>query len=129
MELGALLCVGSERVPPCFALASPSRGYLCGGCEFLLCDLLYRRVGDVGLFDSPFADNDLPSRLCRLGLSGLAYVFIAVLLPKWSNYTIRQTLVKLDDGAQATQLVKVPNAELKAWDATHDEHGAVIASL
>jgi len=61
-------------------------------------------------------------------VSGLAYVFFAVLLPKWGNYTIRQSLEELDDGAMATGLVKVPNAELEAWDATHDEHGAVIAN-
>lgn len=79
-------------------------------------------------FDSHFADNDPPSRLCRLAASGLVHVFVSVLLPKYGNYTIRQSLEKLDDGAQATQLVKVSNAELEAWDATHDEHGAVIAN-
>jgi hypothetical protein len=62
-----------------------------------------------------------------LAVSGLAYVFVVLLLPKWGNYTIRQFLEKLPDGAQATRLVKVPNAELADWDATHNEHGEFIA--
>ena len=61
-----------------------------------------------------------------LAVCGLAYVFAILLLPKWGNYSIRQFLEKLPDGAQATRLVKVPNAELAKWDATHDEHGDVV---
>ena len=61
-----------------------------------------------------------------LAVSGIAYVFIIILLPKWGNYTIRQKLERLPDGAQANSLVKVPNSELAEWDATHDEHGDEI---
>ena len=41
-----------------------------------------------------------------LAVCGLAYVFAILLLPKWGNYSIRQFLEKLPDGAQATRLVK-----------------------
>lgn len=64
--------------------------------------------------------------LRRLAVSGLAYVFYILVLPKWGNYSIRQFLEKLPDGAQATKLVKVPNSELAEWDATHDKHGDFI---
>ncbi|KAF8183980.1 high affinity methionine permease [Pholiota molesta] len=80
-------------------------------------------AGDVSFFYATYCIVGLGI----LAVSGLAYVFVVLLLPKWGNYTIRQFLEKLPDGAQATRLVKVPNAELADWDATHNEHGEVIA--
>jgi hypothetical protein len=61
-----------------------------------------------------------------LAVSGIVYVLVIVLLPKWGGYTIRQLLERLPDGAQANRLVKVPNDQVAEWDATHDEHGDII---
>jgi hypothetical protein len=60
-------------------------------------------------------------------LCALYYYFWAILLPTWKNYTIRQEFVTLEGGAQALQLRKVPNAELAAWDASHDAAGHLIS--
>ncbi|KDR71229.1 hypothetical protein GALMADRAFT_159475 [Galerina marginata CBS 339.88] len=81
------------------------------------------RGGDVSFFYATFCIVGLGI----LGISGLVYVVVVLLLPKRGNYTIRQLLERLPDGAQATRLVKVPNSELAEWDATHDEHGDVIS--
>jgi hypothetical protein len=61
-----------------------------------------------------------------LALSGLAYLLWIVVLPRLGGYHVRQVVDVLDDGAQALRVVKVPNSEIAHWDATHDEHGAVI---
>ncbi|KAF2811971.1 high affinity methionine permease [Mytilinidion resinicola] len=54
------------------------------------------------------------------------YVWIHV-LPKFGKYEIRQTVLVLDEsGATTHQLVRVPNAELAAWDAEHDVVGRVV---
>ncbi|KAF9484383.1 high affinity methionine permease [Pholiota conissans] len=79
--------------------------------------------GDVSFFYATYCIVGLGI----LAISGLAYVLVVLVLPRWGNYSIRQFLEKLPDGAQATRLVKVPNAELAEWDATHNEHGEVIA--
>jgi len=42
------------------------------------------------------------------------------------KYSLRQEFVTLEGGAQALQLRKVPNAELAAWDASHDAAGHLI---
>jgi hypothetical protein len=55
------------------------------------------------------------------------YYLWAILLPSWKNYTIRQEFVTLEGGAQALQLKKIPNAELAAWDASHDAAGHLIS--
>ncbi|TFK25641.1 high affinity methionine permease [Coprinopsis marcescibilis] len=79
-------------------------------------------AGDVSFFYATY---------CIVGLAILAissgvYALIIVILPKYGNYTIRQLLEKLPDGAQTNRLIKVPNAELVEWDANHDEQGNVI---
>lgn len=79
-------------------------------------------AGDVSFFYATY----MIVGLGFLAVSGIVYVFVIILLPKWGGYTIRQQLEKLDDGAQANRLVKVPNDKLAEWDATHDEHGDVI---
>lgn len=61
-----------------------------------------------------------------LALSGIAYVIYIQILPKLKGYTLRQLTERLDDGAAANTLVKIPNSELTEWDAIHDEHGEVI---
>lgn len=57
-----------------------------------------------------------------------AYYYLwAILLPQWRNYSLRQEFVTLEGGAQALQLRKVPNAEIAAWDASHDAAGHLIS--
>ena len=47
--------------------------------------------------------------------------------PYFGGYTIRQETIYLDDeGANTHRLVKVPDSEVAAWDATHDPTGRVI---
>ncbi|KAH9481473.1 High-affinity methionine permease [Psilocybe cubensis] len=79
-------------------------------------------AGDVSFFYATYCIVGL----AILGISGFAYVLIIQVLPKLGNYSIRQLLERLPDGAQTTVLVKVPNDELAHWDATHDKHGDVI---
>lgn len=64
-----------------------------------------------------------------IALSGIYYVFWVKLLPKWGNYTIRQTIVALEDGSVTNKLVKVPNDELSEWDAEHDATGKFAQSI
>lgn len=48
-------------------------------------------------------------------------------LPYLSKYTVRQKTIVLDDEVTNThRLVKVPNDEVAAWDATHDPTGKPI---
>ncbi|KAG5354131.1 hypothetical protein C0989_007492 [Termitomyces sp. Mn162] len=78
--------------------------------------------GDVSFFYATY---------CLVGIgilvmSGIAYLLRINVLPKLGGYAIRQSVEKLDDGAIINKLVKVPNAEVENWDATHDKHGEVI---
>lgn len=70
-------------------------------------------------------DAILTSSMGSLAISGLAYVVWIQIIPKVKGYTIRQLTEKLDDGAQANKLMRIPNSELAEWDATHDEHGEI----
>ena len=56
-------------------------------------------------------------------LCGLYYVIWAVYLPKWKGYKLRPEIIEIGDGAQAHKIVRVPNAQLEEWDATHDASG------
>jgi hypothetical protein len=56
------------------------------------------------------------------------YYLWAILLPQWRNYSLRQEFVSLDGGAQTLQLRKVPNADIAAWDASHDAAGHLTRS-
>lgn len=60
-------------------------------------------------------------------ICGVYYYFWMHLLPKWRGYTIRSQVLDIDGdtGANTHRLVRVPNAELAEWDATHDELGRV----
>lgn len=49
-------------------------------------------------------------------------------IPKLRGYEIRQEILELDDGAQSQTLIKVPVAELEAWDASHDHSGRRLVS-
>ncbi|EAU85304.1 high affinity methionine permease [Coprinopsis cinerea okayama7 len=79
-------------------------------------------AGDVSFFYATYCIVGL----AILGVSGAVYALVIIILPKYGNYTIRQLLERLPDGAQTNRLVKVPNDQLAEWDATHDEHGDVI---
>ncbi|KAE9976711.1 hypothetical protein EG328_002426 [Venturia inaequalis] len=68
---------------------------------------------------------------CAVGLAILAvcgiyyYVWIH-LLPRFGHYQVRQAVVVLEDGAVMNTLTKVPDAEVEAWDASHDVTGRVL---
>ncbi|PPQ77115.1 hypothetical protein CVT25_010809 [Psilocybe cyanescens] len=79
-------------------------------------------AGDVSFFYATYCIVGL----AILAVSGLAYIVAIHVLPKLGNYSIRQLLERLPDGAQTTILVRVPNGEVAQWDATHDKHGDVL---
>ncbi|RDB26216.1 High-affinity methionine permease [Hypsizygus marmoreus] len=79
-------------------------------------------AGDVSFFYATYCIVGIGI----LAIAGFAYVIWIQILPKVKGYEIRQLTEKLEDGAQANKLVKVPLAEVAEWDATHDEHGEVI---
>lgn len=64
-----------------------------------------------------------PHTVCSLAVSAIAYFVWIVVLPKYGKYAVRQVVDHQDDGAQNLRVVKVPLAELEAWDATHNDHG------
>jgi hypothetical protein len=59
------------------------------------------------------------------------YYFIwTYVLPHIGKYTIRQETIVLDnEGTNTHRLVKVPNHELAAWDATHDATGKAVGEV
>lgn len=60
----------------------------------------------------------------RLAVCGFYHTLWIHILPRFGKYTIRQELITLDDeSAKVHRLVKVPNAELEAWDTEHDVLG------
>ncbi|KAG6918648.1 hypothetical protein DXG01_012767 [Tephrocybe rancida] len=78
--------------------------------------------GDVSFFYATY---------CIVGIgilviAGFAYLLWIHILPKLGGYAIRQLVEQLDDGAVTNRLIKVPNAELAEWDATHDEQGEIV---
>jgi hypothetical protein len=49
------------------------------------------------------------------------------ILPYFGKYTVRQETITLDDeGTNTHRLVKVPNHEVAAWDASHDATGRAL---
>jgi hypothetical protein len=46
-----------------------------------------------------------------------------LLIPKWGNYQLRQTIFRDDNGTAAHKLVKIPNEEVAAWDEKYDIAG------
>ncbi|KAG6888832.1 hypothetical protein C0995_005707 [Termitomyces sp. Mi166 len=83
--------------------------------------------GDVSFFYATYCLTGIA--ICEydsLVISGLAYLLYIHILPKFGGYAIRQLVEELDDGATTNKLVRVPDAELEKWDATHDQHGGVI---
>ncbi|PKX90462.1 high affinity methionine permease [Aspergillus novofumigatus IBT 16806] len=58
-----------------------------------------------------------------IGLCGVYYYVYIKVLPRLGGYTFRQVILQMEDGATAHKLVKVPNEQLRAWDAEHDATG------
>lgn len=57
-------------------------------------------------------------------ICALYYYFWMTLLPRWGGYTIRSQVINVDDnGANTHRLLRVPNAQLEEFDASHDELG------
>ncbi|KAM0320759.1 hypothetical protein ACHAO8_000050 [Botrytis cinerea] len=64
-----------------------------------------------------------------MGVCILYYVFWIYILPYFGKYQIRQELIVMDgESSKAHRLIKVPNAELEAWDRAHDALGRKIDS-
>ncbi|EAW11065.1 high affinity methionine permease [Aspergillus clavatus NRRL 1] len=58
-----------------------------------------------------------------IGLCGVYYYVWIKVLPRYGGYVYRQTILNMDDGATAHQLVKVPKDQVAKWDAEHDATG------
>ncbi|THC89893.1 hypothetical protein EYZ11_010644 [Aspergillus tanneri] len=58
-----------------------------------------------------------------IGVCGVYYYVWIKILPKMGGYEFRQTILKMEGGATAHKLVKVPNDHLESWDAEHDAAG------
>ncbi|TVY73502.1 High-affinity methionine permease [Lachnellula suecica] len=68
--------------------------------------------------------------LAILGVCGIYYAFWIYIIPHFGKYEIRQELVQLEDEtSKIHRLVKVPLADLSAWDAEHDVLGQKISDL
>lgn len=57
---------------------------------------------------------------------GVYYGLWVYVFPRVGNYKIRQLVIVLESGEQTHKVVKVPNAEVERWDATHDAVGREI---
>ncbi len=57
---------------------------------------------------------------------GVYYYVWVNLLPKIKGYQLRQTVIELDEGSVAHELVRVKEADVAAWDAEHDVTGRLI---
>lgn len=57
-------------------------------------------------------------------ICGAYYYVWMKLLPRWGKYSIRSEVISVDEnGANTHRLLRVPDAEVGEWDATHDELG------
>ncbi|KAF1913065.1 amino acid permease-domain-containing protein [Ampelomyces quisqualis] len=62
-----------------------------------------------------------------LGICGAYYYIWMKVLPRWGNYAIRSQVINVgDNGANTHRLLRVPNAEVADWDASHDELGRAL---
>lgn len=79
-------------------------------------------AGDVSFWYATYAVTGVGILLT----CGLYYYVWAIVLPKWRDYSLRQELVTLNDGAQTHQLRKIPNLQVVEWDASHDAAGRAV---
>ncbi|KAH8432677.1 high affinity methionine permease [Aspergillus melleus] len=63
--------------------------------------------------------------LAIIGACGAYYWIYIKLLPRFGGYEFRQTILKMDGGAVAHKLVKIPREQVASWDAEHDAAGRV----
>lgn len=63
-----------------------------------------------------------------LALCGVYHWLWVSAIPSLRGYRIRQETLDFEDGAQSQHLVKVPLAELEAWDASHDHSGRKLTT-
>lgn len=62
--------------------------------------------------------------MSSIAVCGLYYYAWMKLIPQWRGYRIRTEILEVDEnGANTNRLVKVPLADVAAWDAVHDEAG------
>ncbi|KAH6893006.1 amino acid permease-domain-containing protein [Thelonectria olida] len=80
--------------------------------------------GDVSFWYATYAATGLGILLACGGYHWLWTVGV----PKLRGYRLRQEILEFEDGAQSQTLVKVPVAELEAWDASHDHSGRRLDS-
>ncbi|KAA8573519.1 hypothetical protein EYC84_005104 [Monilinia fructicola] len=81
--------------------------------------------GDVSFWYGTYAAVGLGI----MGICVIYYVIWLYILPYFGKYQIRQELIVLnDESAKAHRLIKVPLAELEAWDREHDILGRQIGS-
>jgi hypothetical protein len=59
-----------------------------------------------------------------IGICGAYYYVWMKVLPRWGKYAIRSQVD--DDCADPHRLVRVSDAEVAFWDASHDELGRAI---
>ncbi|KAJ6089934.1 hypothetical protein N7467_005150 [Penicillium canescens] len=79
-------------------------------------------AGDVSFWYATYAVTGVGILLA----CAIYYWLWAFLIPKWRDYSLRQELISLDDGAQSYRLRKIPNAEVSEWDEKHDVTGRLI---
>lgn len=85
----------------------------------------------AGINASAFGFFYAASSLVGLGFILIAFLYYVLwikVLPKLGNYSIRKVVLDLDDGSVAHKLVRVPNADVEAWDAKHDPAGHSVTS-
>ncbi|RAL62793.1 hypothetical protein DID88_004635 [Monilinia fructigena] len=81
--------------------------------------------GDVSFWYGTYAAVGLGI----MGICVIYYIIWLYILPYFGKYQIRQELIVLnDESAKAHRLIKVPLAELEAWDRAHDILGRQIGS-
>ncbi|KAH7145905.1 high affinity methionine permease [Dactylonectria estremocensis] len=80
--------------------------------------------GDVSFWYATYAATGLGI----LVGCGIYHWIWTVGIPKLRGYQIRQEILEFEDGAQSQHLVKVPIAELEAWDSSHDHSGRRLVS-
>ncbi|CAM1507857.1 Fc.00g047050.m01.CDS01 [Cosmosporella sp. VM-42] len=80
--------------------------------------------GDVSFWYATYAATGLGI----LGLCGGYHWLWVSAIPKLRGYKVCQEIIDFEDGAQSQHLVKVPLAELEAWEANHDVSGRRLSN-
>ncbi|KAL1410263.1 hypothetical protein Q8F55_004269 [Vanrija albida] len=62
-----------------------------------------------------------------IGLCALYYFLWSHVFPRLGKYQNRHTVIQLPDGAVASLMIRVPNAEVEEWDRKHDPSGRSVS--